>query len=114
MQEAGKVLRTQNHIWNTGRKSGKYSRTYPINTSHRDITILQPLAIATEIAMQSVAIVRVHYNEGTWTGGTVSCTYLASFQGFICSIMWPCTSVIQRFCYGERHVNLPWGGPTKE
>jgi hypothetical protein len=30
----------------------------------------QPLATARYIAMQSVATVRVHYNEGTWTGGT--------------------------------------------
>jgi len=30
---------------------------------------LQPLAIATNIAMQSVATARVHYNEGTRTGG---------------------------------------------
>jgi hypothetical protein len=36
--------------------------------SATDITMQQPLATVRYIAMQSVATVRVHYNEGTWTG----------------------------------------------
>src|ERR1700679_3248091 len=78
--QLGKVPTWDHQIWNLLKKAhpvipissilghilyaSKSPPPYPIG----HITTLQPLAIAIDIAMQSVATVRVHYNEGTWTG----------------------------------------------